>query len=99
MIDLSQFFQPLPDDLARGKVTGYKVQYIGSQTRHALLLDSSSFMHRLCNLSTDDDYRVTVEAKTALGFNETLQTTVTVIERSANRKLVLTLNAFIRDNF
>jgi len=43
-------------------------------------------MHRLRNLLADDDYRVTVEAKTALGFNETLQTTVTVIERSANRK-------------
>lgn len=86
--------QPLSRELARGKVTMYKIQYMDSHAKWTQSLDPSSFMFTFQNLSIRDEYRLTIEAGTVLGFNETLPVPVLAIRIDPLCKILLLVGIY-----
>ena len=83
-------FQPLSAESARGIVDGYRVQITdnGASKKTELSTESEDlknypFMIKLENLNRDKEYRVTIDAKTRKGFNESLELPVLLVPKQS----------------
>lgn len=78
------FNQPLNHSFARGAVLNYRVHVVsrGRSSKQLFPADDATSLN-ISNLSSDEEYFLTVDARTHAGYNDSLHLQTIYIPRSA----------------